>query len=89
MGIETMNLRDYFAAQAMRALLSRAGENPRDADPDTIAVRAYNIAEAMLTESAQLKEERQAKKEAEKARNPPPQGGPIQETRSVLEGGDY
>jgi hypothetical protein len=48
-----MNLRDYFALEAMNALIKK--EEPEDLFAESIAAFSYKIADAMLTERENYK----------------------------------
>lgn len=43
-----MTLRDYFAAKAMQAILSRPVAEEEEEDDDLLAVLAYGMADSMI-----------------------------------------
>ena len=47
-----MTLRDYFAAKAMQAILSRPMDEDEEEDNPFLARLAYGVADAMLMERA-------------------------------------
>jgi hypothetical protein len=48
MAVGGMTLRDYFAAAAMQAEISFSGYFDSERNPESIAERSYEIADAML-----------------------------------------